>query len=170
MDNIYLKYIWKDRYNIKFKYIWIIEQDFGFAGKISNFLQIYDSTNYDFITSEINLNTKAQWPHINCCSDKYLKWREKYSNNSIGYSSKEFIQRWSYNLVTKLEKNIKKGIHAISETSLPETVIFYNLTYKIIDKKYISEYFSWNSRISEEKWKEIINSTNDIKLYHGLKF
>lgn len=161
---------WMLKYNIKFKYLWIIEQDFGCTGKLSEFLQIYDSTDYDFITSEILYYTKDEWPHINCCSDNYLKWREKYSNVSNAYTTKEFIQRWSYNLVMKLSENLKSGIHAISEASVPETVIFCNLTYKTIERKYISDKFDWNRRVSEEKWKEILNITNDIKLYHALKF
>lgn len=161
---------WMNRYNIKFKYLWVIEQDFGCTGKISDFLHIYDSTDFDFITSEIKLYTKEIWPHTLCCSDNYLKWREKYSNNSVSYSSKEFIQRWSYDLVMKLSKNIQEGIHAISEASVPETVIFSNMTYKIIDEKYFGDYFSWNGRVSQEKWKEILNTTHDIKLYHALKY
>lgn len=156
--------------NIKFKYLWIIEQDFGCTGKISEFLEIHDLSYYDLITSQINIYTKKEWPHSNCCSDNYFKWREKYSNNSVVYSSTEFIQRWSYNLAMKLENNLKKGIHAVSEASIPETVIFGNLTYKIIDKKYISNRFGWNKRISKRRWEEILKSTTDIKFYHALKF
>lgn len=161
---------WKDEYKIKFKYLWIIEQDFGCTGKISDFFEIYDLKYYDFITSGINLFTKEEWPHINCCSDNYFKWREKYSNNSVGYTSSEFIQRWSYNLTMILEKNLKNGIHAVSEASVTETVIFNNLTYKIIDKKYIGNRFGWNRRISKRRWEVILNTTTDIKFYHALKF
>lgn len=69
-----------------------------------------------------------------------------------------------------LEQNLKNGIHAVSEASVTETVIFNNLTYKIIDKKYIGNRFGWNRRISKRRWEVILNTTTDIKFYHALKF
>lgn len=160
---------WYKNCNKKYKYVWVLEQDIGYSGILNDFLKEYDKNDYDFITSEIILYSDTLWPLLHCCTDNYTNWRMLYSNNSVGYFSKEFVQRWSNRMINKISELISKGIHAISETSVPESVIFSNYSYIIIDKKYISNYFSWNTGVSEEMWKRIKNETTN-KFYHSLKF
>lgn len=160
---------WYNIHNENYKYVWVLEQDIGYSGYLNDFLKVYDKTSFDFITSEITLYNDILWPLLHCCTDNYTSWRMIYSNNSVGYFSKEFIQRWSNRMINKINKLLLKGIHAISETSVPESVIFSNYSYEIIDKKYISNYFSWNTHVSEEMWKKLENETSN-KFYHALKF
>lgn len=155
----------------KYDYVWILEQDLGVSGDLYKMLDKYSNYSSDFITYDVANETPETFPHFYCYTIQYLSWRLKHSNANKGYSTREFIQRWSRKLFNEINNELNKGMHAISETSVIETVIFNNLTYKLLYSNDIGYKFSWYDRISRNEWENILSKReNSDKFYHALKF
>lgn len=161
---------WYHYTNDKYDYIWILEQDLGVSGSLSTILDHYNESRSDLITYNVK-EENSKWPHFRCYSNNYISWRLKYIDENKMYTTKEFIQRWSKKLINKLDENLNNGIHAISEASVIETTIFYNLTYQLLNKEDIGYAFDWNHRVSKKGWEKILkDKSKQNKLYHALKF
>lgn len=161
---------WYHYTNNKYDYVWILEQDLGVTGSLSTILDHYNESTSDFISFDVAEET-PKFPHFHCYSNNYLEWRLKYSDKNKGYSTREFIQRWSKNLFNKLDEELINGMHAISEMSVVETTVFNNLTYELLDSNQIGYKFGWNKRVGKGEWEKIRKKPKyNNQLFHALKF
>lgn len=162
--------IWYNQLQYKYDYLWILEQDLGYSGKIGDFLRIFDNKTDDFIADKVLCSPK-KYAHKFCRTEKYGEFRAKHNkNNSLCYSD-EFIQRWSKNLIDILNDQTRNGLHAISESSVAEAAIYNKLSYSTIPLQYHGIYFRWSRKIGPITWGKINNNQTMLnKLYHALKF
>lgn len=162
--------IWYNQLQYKYDYLWILEQDLGYSGKMGDFLRIFDNQTHDFIADKVLCSPK-KYAHQYCRTEKYGEYRSKHNtNHSLCYSD-EFIQRWSMKLIDILNEQTKNGLHAISETSVAEAALYNKLSYTTIPLEYHGIYFRWSRKIGPITWEKINNNQTMLnKLYHALKF
>lgn len=163
--------MWYKYTNSVYDNVWIIEQDLGVTGNIYEILSYYEKNKKDIITYDVDISPAKDYPHIYCYSNEYLRWRSKYIERRKSYTTREFIQRWSRKLFNTLNEELNKGMHAISEMSIMETVLFNNLSYQLLEKRHIGYKFLWCASVSKQEWR-IINQNSSLKnrLFHPLKF
>lgn len=162
--------IFYNNIKIKYKYVWIIEQDVGYTGMLYDFLKKYELNNKDFITLTINKIT-PNWVWYYCSTNKYIKRRKKFFKNNYGYSNREYVQRWSITYFIKISYDLKNYYHSQSETSSIETVFYHNLSYEIVSKNYIGSPLSAAKSLTNEQWISISKKKEKRnKFYHPLKF
>lgn len=167
--------LWYETIGRCYNNIWILEQDVGYSGKFSDFLNSYNSDISDLISYDIREDSPSSYWHYYCESDKYMKYQKEYQSkqnlNEVEYTSREFIQRWSKKLIEIIENEVNNGYHAISETSVAQAVIYHNLTYKLFDKESIGKKWDWFHKIKKGQWSRFQRiSKRKNKLYHPLKF
>lgn len=155
---------------IKYKYIWIIEQDVGYVGDLYKFIKLYDNNRKDLITTGVGRIT-TRWIWYNCATTNYLTRRNLYFNNSYGYSNREYIQRWSKLYISKMMIDLQNNYHSQTETSTIELVFYHNLSYEIIPYRFIGNPMYSCKSLTEKKWINISkNKRNNNKFFHPLKF
>lgn len=155
---------------MKYKYIWIIEQDVGYTGNLYRFIKLYDNNNNDLITFNVGKKNN-KWVWFYCATDKYIRRRMLFFNDSYGYANREYVQRWSDVYISKISSDLFSHYHSQSESSSIEAVFYHNLTYEEIPKKYIGSPLCAGKSITQNKWKSILsNKSKSNKFFHPLKF
>lgn len=157
--------------DIKFKYMWMVEQDIAYNGNFFDFFKKYDEFDYDLISQPYAKQYSNQdWMWYDCSTPQYTEWKE---SKHLYYrkSGQINIARLSVKLIQHVEDNIKNKRHTFSEATLVEATILNGLKHKIIDKEDFGEICNVYDRISLDKWIEIQNNPSKRnKLYHALKF
>lgn len=158
------------RLKIKYRYIWIIEQDVGFVGNLFKMISVYKNNIADLITIGAGrMNDKWVW--FNCATVNYLKRRKQNFIENYGYTNREYIQRWSQLYIRKMMQDLEYSYHSQTESSTIELVFYHNLSYQLINQKYLGLPLGSGKSITQESWKFISNNKNNsYKFFHPLKF
>eukprot|EP00931_Biecheleriopsis_adriatica_P116139 TRINITY_DN91820_c0_g1_i1.p1 TRINITY_DN91820_c0_g1~~TRINITY_DN91820_c0_g1_i1.p1 ORF type:complete len:385 (+),score=61.50 TRINITY_DN91820_c0_g1_i1:63-1217(+) len=153
-------------------HVWILEDDVGYSGDISDLLGSYANTAADFLTGFqdedaahiIKVAPQHGW-HDACPTSGWLARVPPTERRA----AREHVQRHSKALLNKLHDWSLRGEIDMSE-AMPGTVcILENLTVGFLQKGSIGEEFAWDTRISQEQWQELLDSCEG-KLFHALKF
>lgn len=160
--------IWLEQFGHKYSQIWVFEQDLGYAGNIGNFFYSYYEDKTDFLLLSYEEMKNKTYDYRSCQSDKFNE-RIKSENTTL-YVTNPILIRFSRRALEYIHEEHAKGFHANSGQFIPYMIQHYNLTYKMIDSKYIGE-FNTKYPINESRWMDIQwNYDKKNKFYHPVNF
>lgn len=164
--------IWINSNNLKYKYLWIIEQDLSYSGNFFNFFQKYDNKQDDLIVLPYVIHKNdSGWMWLDCFTEEYRKWKEAILPVKSRVVAPTNIARWSNKFIYYMNKNMKLKRHTQSEGLMAEFASFNNLSIRVIEKDDIGYKCSYSTRISMDEWNLInTNPLTKNKLFHALKF
>lgn len=158
--------MWEEKYKLKYRYLWIFDQDVVYTGNIYHFLKKYDNYDEDLITYHfIKILTPHYWD--GCITEEY---KEYISKDPIFTAT--HVHRLSLRMRRILNKQFLLKRHAQVEQMIIETAIYNNLTVRMFDKKDYDKNSGFNKAITnyEEYKKLFINNSTKNMLYHPVRY
>mmetsp|Transcript_2133 Transcript_2133/g.4064 ORF Transcript_2133/g.4064 Transcript_2133/m.4064 type:complete len:324 (-) Transcript_2133:281-1252(-) len=152
-----------------YDYVWIIECDVGFSGKLGDFVGNMTSRNEDLLLPYKRV-MNSSWPFYNTATPAFAQIAPNTTDRIYGA---EQFQRISAKLFDILLDWSSRGVSAWSEMSTPTAVKYYNLTDYELTPYFDINQMDWDKRVSREEWKRIMQSTDpDVvnHFYHALKW
>lgn len=155
--------------------VWVIEDDIGICGSLSNFINQYKKDNSDFIGCPIGGNVaRDHWLHADQGSPEFFR---KYPF-SKRWHRHEMVERFSVPLLDHLNDLSRKRITALSEMFVATACINDGFQCGQLQREHaIWEYTSCGSRLSKVQWEaakvkhQCSDKTGSIARYaHGLKW
>mmetsp|Transcript_39556 Transcript_39556/g.64109 ORF Transcript_39556/g.64109 Transcript_39556/m.64109 type:complete len:271 (-) Transcript_39556:1077-1889(-) len=159
--------VWYQSLREGYEYVWVLEDDVGFSGKLSELFQAYSTVESDLITDSLE-RTGSRWYWYETCSVRYtaLVGKERYK-------AKEHVQRFSRALLNELDRMSRRKVCAWSEASVPTLCLHAGLEVSKFEKGHISSHFDWDKKVCEKSWRrwnEGRSPRPKNKFYHALKF
>jgi hypothetical protein len=162
--SMYINYFKKNYEDIKkYNYIWIIENDVYYPNSLIDFMNIYNSHNYDLLVTEYGIRSDNWY---------WLKSLKGFKDiNKIGVLA--VIMRFSQELLYKLIDNIDINYYGYLEVVLPHICIENGL----IIQQFLPEHYGIlttdnNCQLLKLIINDIENGTKifiEDKLYHPIK-
>lgn len=159
------------------RWLWVLEPDVIFTGKLSTLFALYADEPADLISTVPCKRVQPSWEHANALSDTFAR---RYPLEQRWYSL-EFINRQSGRLLATLAAATHEGRHAWSEM-LACTVATNNSTLSVrhIDQRLRGTPFTWRRGISPQWANHYEHASFDAihkkvpandrnKLYHPVK-
>jgi hypothetical protein len=161
------------------EYIWVVEDDVGFTGNISDLVfGKYGNSEADVLTKSLEVvfpmcdlhDEKSGWVWFNTCSEKYDQF-VGVMDGGFRYFSSEHCQRFSKRYFDWWIEKTKEGIHAWSEQGTPMVALKLGFMLEAFDSNDLGTPFSFDGELNEQEWMDLENNPNERgKLFHALKF
>ena len=178
----------------QYDHVWVLEDDVGFTGPITQLLDDYISDPTDLIMDgrpppRPPMHKTWTWRHMvtskfdarvtsaNLVGAGITKGARRRCLQSGGRPplqrvlAAEHVGRFSHKLLDQLHMLSQRGEIGWSEMASPTLCKVLGLTDKSIDPTHIGPVFAWNGRVEPNAWKQF-NKDPDTqgKLFHALKF
>jgi len=158
--------IWFQIHN-RFKFVWVVEDDVGYAGNILNFVEHYESNTDDLISH--GSKSVDGWFWAETVSKKFADLIPIRKRVKVF----EHVQRFSRQLLENIHLLGLEGIVGWSEASTPTLCDYLELKRGHLKKDHIGKEYSWDGRMSYDEWHHLLTKSSKRgtnKLYHALKF
>jgi len=156
-------------------YVWMVEDDVGVCGSLSELIASYGNDTSDFISSNGLHRSKPSWAHINEASQAFLV---TYPQDKR-WNDLEFVERFSVRFLLHLE-DLMRNRSIVSQWSemFPATVCKNSEKFSCSSLKewhHFNTYWEWNTAVSEADWRELCPSGPHVchsppRLAHALKW
>jgi len=161
-----------------YSFVWVMEDDVGFSGNISELVQSYAADPHDLISGRW-ISTPApreppQGPRFTGGWYWYYDITDAFDQRVPPEQrciTEEHVQRISFRLLREIERWCREGASTVSEQLVPTVACVSGMPVKPLREEHIGDPFHYETKLDEASWKQILASGESPgRLYHALKF
>lgn len=146
-------------------FVWILEDDAGFSGDISEFAMAYADSDTDLLVHGLR-PVDSSWVWCSAASPAFgrrcgtRQWR-----------CAEHVQRFSAALLRELDRCSSSGVAAWSEMAVPSLCAAAGLSFAELRAEHLGAVFAFNGVVPESAWPRLCEqlSTRN-RWWHALKW
>jgi len=147
-------------------HVWVLEDDAGYSGDLSEFVQTYAQETADLVVHGIQL-VEEDWVWRDTASPHFLQLVPFHRR----FRCAEHVQRLSALLLDALQRYCDKGISGWSEMSIPSLCSNCGLEMRALKPEHIGALYVFHGKVPALSWERICTErATRNRWWHALKW
>lgn len=154
--------IWAQVHASEFDFVWVVEDDVGFAGSIAAFIRAYSSNSADLLCESVEPVTD-EWTWRGVASKPFIE-------SVTMFKAAEHVQRFSARFLGAAHSLARRGTVAWSEMAAPSLCMHIQYDLALFDAAHVGHKYAFDARVTQEEWESLDNGAGVPRIYHALKW
>eukprot|EP00397_Hematodinium_sp_SG-2012_P038954 GEMP01042453.1.p1 GENE.GEMP01042453.1~~GEMP01042453.1.p1 ORF type:complete len:372 (+),score=55.12 GEMP01042453.1:147-1118(+) len=169
-DSVLLHW-WRAIDNAPIAYVWMLEQDVGVLGSLTDLVEFYAHNapykSLDLVRSLPFLDGFKNWPHRH---ESTAAFENRVPMEQRRFAP-EFVQRVSRRAISVAREWYSDGAIAMSEMFFPSICSVGLLHCGAMTDKHRGSKLAWNARVGKDEWAQLQKKdASTPRVFHSLKF